>query len=156
MTTSRQVRDLLLIDLENLIGGSVATEEDVRLAIALTTAVAHSTHHLTVIATGPKLFPATAWSWPPSARRLLGSGLNGADKALLDVLNNEAVDQRFDRLVLASGDAIFADSVAGLASKGLPTAVLARPSALSNKLRLAATTLNLLPEGLVAVVSEAS
>jgi hypothetical protein len=152
MTTSRQVRDLLLIDLENLIGGSVATEEDVRLAIALTTAVAHSTHHLTVIATGPKLFAATAWSWPPSARRLL----NGADKALLDVLNNEAVDQRFDRLVLASGDAIFADSVAGLASKGLPTAVLARPSALSNKLRFAATTLNLLPEGLVAVVSEAS
>ena len=53
-------------------------------------------------------------SWP-QARVVLGVGRDGADHALLDVLDHEDVGARFSRVVIVSGDGIFANAAAELA-----------------------------------------
>lgn len=86
MPSTPLVRDLLLIDIENLVGGNAASEAAVRLAIESSKQAACSANLLPVIASGSTLFARTAWAWPRSARRLIGCGLDGADNALLEVL----------------------------------------------------------------------
>jgi hypothetical protein len=101
-----------------------------------------------VVASGPTLFTATAWAWPNATRKLLATGLNGADLALVRILATESVERRFDQVVVVSGDAIFASEVARLGHAGVKTTVLSRASALSRRLRLAATDALALPESL--------
>jgi hypothetical protein len=69
---------------------------------------------------------------------VVGSGPDGADLALLEVLAEHDVEGRFDAVVVASGDGIFTDAVSELAGMGLSTLVISRPEALSRRLRLAA------------------
>jgi NYN domain len=74
----------------------------------------------------------------PGARLIARSGPDGADLALLAVLDNEDVQLRFDCVVLASGDGIFADPAARLAANGVDVTVVSRRRPLSRRLRLAA------------------
>ncbi|NNC12120.1 NYN domain-containing protein [Planctomonas sp. JC2975] len=76
-----------------------------------------------------------AW---PSARVRVRSGDNGADLELLDVLLTEHLEDRFDEVVLVSGDGIFADAVARLSGLGTKATVASWSSSLSARLRLAA------------------
>ena len=54
-------------------------------------------------------------------------------------MDYEHPEERYDEVVLASGDGIFADRVADLAGRGVPVTVVSRPGSLSHRLRLAAT-----------------
>jgi hypothetical protein len=129
-------RALHLIDIENLIGLArpmltdvVACNEAYRPLIG--------DRDLVVVACNHGAFLAVAWGWP-HGRLLMQSGENGADHALLDVLMGERVEQRVTAVVVASGDGIFANSVARLGSLGVAVTVVSRPEALSRRLRLAA------------------
>jgi hypothetical protein len=73
----------------------------------------------------------------PSARIVVGSGPNGADLALLTALAESNLRQG-DRVVLLSGDGIFAEPVASLAARGVMTMVLAHRDCLAGRLRMAA------------------
>ena len=81
--------------------------------------------------------PSVAFAFP-GARHLWRSGHDGADLALLDVLENERVDQRFGRVTLCSGDGIFAASAARLAGAGVNVTVVALKGHLAAQLVLAA------------------
>lgn len=81
----------------------------------------------------------------PGVRLLLGSGPDGADNALLNVLAFERVDQRFDGVVIASGDSIFSGDIARIAGAGVRTFVVSRPETLAKRLRLAAQVVVELP-----------
>lgn len=72
-----------------------------------------------------------------TARRLVRSGENGADLALLQVLEQESVAERYDRVVLGSGDGIFAYAAAGLQAVGVDVTVVSRSDALSRRLGFA-------------------
>lgn len=72
------------------------------------------------------------------SRLVARSGENGADLALLEVLARERVEERFDEVVLVSGDGIFTDVVAALSAAGVHVTVVARREACSNRLRMAA------------------
>lgn len=74
----------------------------------------------------------------PSALRLWRSGPDGADLALIDQMLDLRVMRRFGRVTLCSGDGIFADSVAALASAGIHTTVVSWADRLSRRLHLAA------------------
>jgi hypothetical protein len=80
------------------------------------------------------------------ARVVTRSGPNGADRALLDVIDQERLSSRFQHVVIGSGDGIFADAAAQLASDGLDVTVVSLKRALSRRLQLAACRVCYIPE----------
>lgn len=132
-------RRLIIVDIENVAGGAViATEQAVAARLRVDEAlnlrngeqVIIGTSHVGVIATG------LGWHGPRIVTR---SGKNGADLALLKVLTEERIEERFDEVVVVSGDGIFTNAVAALGAVGVRVTVAARPDACSKRLRMAAT-----------------
>ncbi len=78
---------------------------------------------------------SAGWGWP-GARVVVGHGRDGADRALLEELADR-VPQRFDSVVLASGDGIFADAVASLVAQHVAVTVVAHEVSTNSKLRAA-------------------
>lgn len=57
---------------------------------------------------------------------------------MIDVLSNERVENRFDEVLLVSGDGIFADAVAHLGRCGVMVTVASWSTSMSARLRIAA------------------
>jgi hypothetical protein len=140
-----QRRRLVVLDIENINGGSVlfprdadAAWNDVAFAIDLRES------EQVVVGVGPSSLLASGIS-RPSARYVMRKGVDGADLALLEVLDGENVAQRFTDVVIASGDGMFADAAARLAAAGVFVTAVARENCLSKRLRLAAHAIQILP-----------
>jgi hypothetical protein len=131
-------RVLHLVDVENLVGSAAFTRDQAALTRAAYEAIAPTGTVDQVVLASSHHAATPAWfAWPPAARRLARSGENGADLALLSVLENERVEQRFDHVVIGSGDGIFAFPAARLQAIGRQVTIVSRPEALSRQLRLA-------------------
>lgn len=65
-------------------------------------------------------------------------GKNGADLELLDVMLLENIADRFDRVVLASGDGGFVPAVFDLGIQGVHVTVIGQAGHISKRLRLVA------------------
>jgi hypothetical protein len=128
-------RTLHLIDLENLIGGSTAEGEAVRAALAsYRRRLGIREGDLIVIAASPLMaFEAKAY-WSGALVRT-ARGVDGADIALLTEGSPEELARRFDRVVIASGDGIFAALATDLREREVSVAIASRPGALSGALR---------------------
>jgi len=141
-------RVLAVVDLENACGGSVNVplyQSHVRAALEM---VSFGRSPLVVFSTGPQaltLTPTLLWEWA-SARFVLGRGVDGADNALIEVLRSEPLARRSSRVVLVSGDHLFAAPVAELRDQGIPTTVLCAPKSLSRELRTVADRISWLPD----------
>jgi hypothetical protein len=132
-------RVLHLVDLENLAGcADFSIHEAARLYRAYARSAPHGRVDQVVLATSHYAALQAWFGWPASTRRLVRSGRHGADLALLEVLERESVESRFEHVVLGSGDGVFAFKAAGLQAAGLGVTVVARQGALSRQLRLAA------------------
>lgn len=103
------VRGLHLVDLENLLGAhrDLSTTRWVWQRYAASGVLKPGDQ--VVVATGPA-FAAAAWFALPTigVRRLVRSGVDGADLALLDETDPRWVARRYGRLVISSGDHVFA------------------------------------------------
>lgn len=131
-------RRLVLVDLENVVGGARMTVEDAAEARRLISrALRLSSAEQVIIGIGPTALLAAGLCWPGS-RLVMGSGQDGADLALLDVLSSERVEERFDEVVVVSGDGIFSEAVAALGAHGIDVTVVALAGSCSKRLRLAA------------------
>ena len=87
----------------------------------------------------------TALAWP-NKQYVVNSGPDGADLALLGEIDALRID-RYDEIVLVSGDGIFADAIASLARQGARVTVVAHYGHCSSRLRLAAArTIYLQPD----------
>jgi hypothetical protein len=140
-----QGRRLVLVDLENVAGGPCHTADAaawVRRRLADCGAIAAG-DQVTVAVDGSGL-ACTAWPWQ-GARCLPGHGHDGADLVLLEELGDR-VPQRYDRVVLASGDGIFADAVADLVARGVHVTVVSHAISLSARLSAAASEVVLLSQ----------
>lgn len=144
-------RRLVVVDIENVLGGavlaagqSVEAHRAVQGVVALTGCeqVVIGTSHIGVLATW------LGWRGP---RIVVRSGENGADLALLEVLTEERIEERFDELVLVSGDGIFADAVAALGAVGVSVTVVAHRTGCSRRLQMAASRTVFLRECAVEV-----
>jgi hypothetical protein len=140
-------RRLLVVDIENVACGAVRTTaianwaHDVvaySLQIEATEQVVVGTSHIGMF---------HVWSSWPGARLRVRSGENGADLELLDVIEREGIERRFDELAVVSGDGIFTDAVARLGARGVKVTVAAWPQNLSKRLRLAAENIVYLTDG---------
>src|SRR4051794_14504142 len=111
-------RTLHLIDLENLAGSpdfSSADADAVRRSYDRTVGIGPD--DLVIVAASHYSAPAAWFGWP-NVRRLVRSGPNGADLALLQVVANERIAERFSSIIVASGDGIFAEAAARLQAAG--------------------------------------
>jgi NYN domain len=131
-------RALHLIDVENLLGGPNFDRRQAAWGRAayLATAPDAIVNQL-VISSSHRAAPAAWFAWPYSTRRLVRSGPDGADLALLDLLSVEQVHTRYDRVVIGSGDGIFALPAAKLQAAGCAVTVVTRGESLARELRLA-------------------
>ena len=132
------LRRLHLVDIENLAGSRRPTLGQVsrarhlyleRIGFEAMDQVEVASSHLTLV--------NAAVGWPHAHYRAR-SGPDGADLALLDVLQHEDVARRFTRVVIGSGDHLFAAEAARLAALGVWVTVVSRKHSLSPRLALAA------------------
>jgi NYN domain len=131
-------RRLVAVDIENVAGGAVMTQAMADWArVVVETALEVSDGEQVVIGTSHVGLFNTKAAWP-SARVRIRSGPDGADIELLDVLANERIYERFDEVVLVSGDGVFADVVARLGGRGVQVTVASWSISLAARLRLAA------------------
>jgi hypothetical protein len=145
-----------LIDIENLTATPSPTREEVDVVVsALRAVVPGFDAAQRIVACSHHAAPTVAFAFP-TARHLWRSGQNGADLALLDVLENERVAERFEHVTICSGDGIFADAAAWLARADVDVTVVSLARSLATRLQLAARHVDLLPVFGTAAIGSAS
>lgn len=141
---SAHPRTLHLLDIENLAGG-VSSRSGPAPSIAFPAAIRAYQQTVTmaetdqaVVACHPNL-AFHAKGAIPRARLIVRGGENGADLALLDAVADEKwVANRFDRVIIGSGDAIFLPLMRRLQGFGISVGAIALVSSFSGELRWAA------------------
>jgi len=142
-------RALHLIDLENLLHGSheQAGVEDAQWAVSSFCRGADwHRDDLVVVAANPGLLGRVAYGLPGGWQKVAACGTDGADRALLARANPDLVGHRFYRLVVGSGDGIFADLAAAIRRQGGEVWVVAVDGHVSRRLVSCASTLVLLDD----------
>jgi hypothetical protein len=130
----RPARSVRLIDAENLAGnGRPSAAELAAAAAEFTAAIGTGPFDHTVVAAGPAVAFDAGLAWP-GAQLLVGLGPDGADAALLEWAARADLVERFDRLVVGSGDFAFASLVADLRGVGVSVTVVARAGSCSRAL----------------------
>jgi hypothetical protein len=120
-------RELHLIDIENELGtGAIRAGDIARFRtfyIEANNVPAHA--HIVVATSSSQSLLEAAMGWP-GARTVWLPGQDGADRALLEVAYEENVEKRYDKIVFASGDHIFAEAAQTLQILGVKVKVFAR------------------------------
>lgn len=146
---SKQHRRVLhLVDIENLAGGAECSPAGMKWAAAEYCRVSgFRPEDQMVVASSHRAAPAAWFAAPPRARRVVRSGPDGADLALLAELTDDRIVRRFDRIVIGSGDGAFAESAARLHRLvEVVTVVAPCPQSLSKRLRSACLDVRLVAE----------
>jgi hypothetical protein len=134
----------VLVDIENVAGGAIMTVDEgqrARLSILRTGLI--GTQDQIVVGTSHTGVLGAGLAWP-RCRLVVRSGPDGADLALLSVICDERIAERFDEVLLVTGDGIFAEAVAALGVAGVSVTVVARSDSCSKRLRMAASHLHLI------------
>lgn len=133
------MRRIHLVDIENLIGSGRLTRMQVAACSRAYLELApFRDGDLVIVGCNPNVMLEVGLGWDGPHRLVLGHGPDGADRALLRVLEEEDIDLRFAEVVLASGDGIFVDAAADLGASGVRVTLVSRPRSLSRRLRAAA------------------
>jgi hypothetical protein len=128
-------RTFHLIDVENLCGGTAGTDEVLVSEVLdrYRRTIAVGPDDLVILGSGPTLAPAAKAAWP-AARLVVGRGIDGADHALLDAADVSYLANRFDRVVIGSGDHVFVDLIIGLRARGTAVYVVTRDEESNSKM----------------------
>lgn len=129
-------RALHLVDLENVIGDPRAHGPGVARAYeAVLRTGNHRCGDLVVVAANARMLAQLAFTPHTACQLMVGSGPDGADLRLMAWGSPAWIAQRFDRLVVASGDGIFADVVHATCERGMSVEVLHGRGGVSARLR---------------------
>ncbi|WP_182353871.1 NYN domain-containing protein [Flaviflexus huanghaiensis] len=155
-TTYYGNRRAILADLENVIGGAAMTVDEAawgRTIIELVLDIRPDEQVIVGACGQGHLNTKLAWS---SARVVgTGHGPDAADDALIEVLEDEQLGERFSEIVLVTGDHGFAEKVRGLVGGGTPVTVASWRGGLSPLLVAAASGVIILDEVLSTYVKAA-
>lgn len=138
-------RAIHLLDVENLCGTPAFNDQDlIVLQSRYKELVPIGPEDLVVVASSHYRARELMFGWT-DARPLFGSGPDGADKRLLDVIFHEGIEGRFSHIVIGSGDGIFSPACKYLEAHGPYVTVVARNQrSLSRHIRAAAEDIRLL------------
>lgn len=137
-------RELHLIDIENELGtGQVKAADIARFrTFYLKANNVPANAHIVVASSSSQNLLESAVGWP-GARTVWLPGQDGADRALLEIAYEENVEKRYDKVVIASGDHIFAEAAGALQNLGVKVKVFARAVFVSVILRAACNDVEL-------------
>lgn len=134
--TLTTTRTLHLVDIENLVGDPFATKDDALAVLDAYLATAGYRHgDQVIVAANPGLILEIGFDLPVPCNVHAVCGEDGADLILLDQAAPAWVAERFDRLVVGSGDAEFVETACAVRDLGTPVVVVARGASLSNRLQ---------------------
>ena len=137
MSTSLDItsRTLHLFDLENLAGDPRVSTDTALLVFGDYLHAAHwqPGDHM-IVASNPGLIGRVMYDLPVAANVHAMPGRDGADTKLLACAPPELVVKRYGRLVVGSGDGIFAARAATARDGGVTVEVVARPDGCSTRL----------------------
>jgi hypothetical protein len=134
-------RKFVACDLENLVGGPLTADMgDLAAEVYSRFEAAACTRpgDLVVIATHPGA-AFVAHRVAPFARLVTRRGPDGADRRLIEELADlDRLSERFDQVVIGSGDGIFVEPVQALVGAGIETVVVGREASMAKRLQVAA------------------
>jgi hypothetical protein len=131
-------RRLVVVEIESVAEGAVRSSALASWAQSrVEEAIALREGEQVIVGATHRSILATRMAWP-QPRIVTGAHTEDVQDGLLQILRGERIAERFDELVLASGNGIFADAIAALAAGGVKVTVLAWPESLSRRLHLAA------------------
>lgn len=136
-------RRIFVVDIENAIGNGVITEEDVireRAFFEEFYSITDKDFVVVGVSHGNNVFPARSWT---SARIVLKHGHDGADIVLKNVLNHERIEERFEEVVIVSGDGAFSEEAKRMKKAGLRVTIHAETKRIAARLLHYATYANL-------------
>ena len=137
-------RELHLIDIENELGTGLVKSADIarfRTFYLEANNVPTNAHIVVATSSSQGLLEASV-GWP-GARTVWLPGEDGADRALLEIAYEENVEKRYDKVVIGSGDHIFAEAAQSLQNLGVKVKVFARAVFISVILRAACNEVEL-------------
>lgn len=142
----RAVSELHLIDIENLLGKPSFTSNavaDLRPVYDTVSAASTPAHYLIGTSAVQNLVEA-GHGWG-QGQLVFSKGKDGAERAILAEVTL-ATASRYGRVIIGSGDGIFAGLAASLQSEGIEVRVVSRRRSLSKALSLAVKDKRFLPE----------
>jgi hypothetical protein len=135
-STSSSHRTLHLVDLENLVGDPRANGATALATFDSYLELAHWHHddHV-ILASNPAFISRVMYDLPVPASVHCARGADSADVMLLSLAPTELVTKRYQRLVIGSGDGIFAGRARAVRERGIAVDVVARAAGCSKRLR---------------------
>lgn len=141
-------RRLVVAEIESIAEGAVRT---VSLALwakrQVAEAIALKEGEQVIVGATHRSALAARMVWPQS-RIVTGPRAEDVRNEILQVLQEERISERFDELVLASGNGVYAEAVSSLGASGVEVTAVAWPENLSKRLRMAAAHVVLLERGM--------
>lgn len=140
-------RKIVLIDLENMLFGDHEGQGQAqnRSKEILGLAQARRPGDNIIVGCNPQLVFLAAETFPGS-QIVTGKGKDGADMALIEALDLGRAIERYDELVIVSGDHLFCEVAHPARKAGLPVRIVAPHAGLSTALRVFADTAVFLPD----------
>lgn len=117
---STRPRTLHLLDVENLVSGQVSSATVGAMWAEFVRVVGTRWDDHSTVAVSSHHAPAAFFALPTGIRRVVGTNHpDGADLALIDSVDVDWVSKHFGRVVIASGDHIFAPMANTLRANGI-------------------------------------
>jgi hypothetical protein len=139
MRNLSQGRAVHLLDVENLMGAARPATSDVQTMMSHyreRVPTGGMDQYVAAVNHGAMVTVGLALA---GIQLLVRSGPDGADRALGEVIRLDHLDDRFERVVIGSGDGIFAELADWLSRRGALVVVVSRPDALNRRLRRTAS-----------------
>ena len=130
-------RTAYFLDMDNLTGSGQPTSEQVRDVLDEFERICRPGESDQVYCAGTAITAYHCADYRPNYRVAAGRGKDGADKRLLELGDPEHVSRRFQRVVIGSGDGIFATIAHEYARRGLKVELIAGKGAISQSLKQA-------------------
>lgn len=133
-----RARSLHVIDIENLLGTTRSASEVRRVWNTYANGIGLGQNDSVIVASGPTLAKVAAFELSDfNLCYHIRSGIDGADNALLDQIDLSHVARRFEWLIVASGDGIFAPLMEQARSTGIKVWHVAGRGGVSKQIRSA-------------------
>ena len=130
-------RTAFFLDMDNLTGTGQPSSEQVRIVLDDFERICRPSKFDQVYCAGTATTAYHCADYRPNYRVTAGRGKDGADKRLLELGEPEHISRRFQRVVIGSGDGIFATVAHEYARRGLKVELIAGKGGVSKSLQQA-------------------
>jgi len=132
-------RTAYFLDLDNLAGTGQPSADEIHRVLDQFEHVYKPCQSDQVYCAGTAISAYHCADYRPNYRVAVGRGKDGADQCLLELGDPDHVSRRFQRVVIGSGDGIFASIAREYTSRGMRVELLVGKGALANNLYRAIT-----------------